>query len=149
MADITVQTEIKAGLLPSLHNDLLQIFPLQPPPEARGKYLLAKFAQFVTNELPTYNEHKLDLLKKHAPKDDKNEPILKVTDFGNGQSSITIDPVDRAAFNKEDAELFNVVHKVNLPQLTHADLGKCPIPQGVYTRLLGVLIKDEPPPETI
>ena len=146
---IEVTTEIKAGLLPSLHADLLQIFPLQPPPEARGKYLFAKFAQFVANELPTYNEHKLDLLKKHAPKDEKNEPILKIVDTGNGQTSVSIDPVDRVAFAKEDAELFAVVHKVNLPQITHADLGKCPIPQGVYTRLLGVLIKDELPPEMV
>lgn len=147
MADITVTTEIKAGMLPQIHADLLQVFPLQPPPEARGKYLLAKFAQFVANELPDYNAQKLDLLRKHAPKDEKNEPILKITDMGGGQTAVAIDPVDPAAFAAEDLALFNTVHTVNLPMLTHADLGKCPIPQGVYTRLLGVLIKDELPPE--
>lgn len=145
MSDIQVTTELKAGLLPQIHADLLQVFPLQPPPPARGKYLLAKFAQFVANELPLYNAHKLDLLRKHAPKDATGQPILTTTDLGNGQSVMSIDPVDRAAFNAEDAALFHTIHTVNLPMLTHADLGNCPIPQGAYTRLLGVLIEDKLP----
>ncbi len=154
MSDIVIQTELKLGMVPSLHQDLLAVFPLQPPPSARGKWIFAKYAQAIASELPKYIEHKHDLLRKYAPKDEKAEPILVVTDFGNGQSQVSI-PTDhfkahpeiQAAFVKEDLELSNTPLVLNLPQLTHTDLGACPIPQGVYTRLLGVLIKDEIPPE--
>ncbi len=153
MADkIEIQTEIKAGFLPSIHADLLQIFPLQPPPTVRGKYILAKYAQAVANELPTFQQQKMDLLKKHAEKDEKGDPILLQVPGANGQVAVSIpsdwlakNPDVQMAFNKDDAELFNTPIKLNLPMLTHAELGECPIPQGVYTRLLGVLIRDEMP----
>jgi hypothetical protein len=137
---------IPAGMLPDLNAGLALIFPLQPPPPARGKYWIAKIAQAVATELPLYRQEKYELLRKHAPKDDKNEPMLRSTVLPNGQTRIDIDPVDRAAFTAEDASLGATPIVVpGVPQLTHADLGDCPIPQGVYTMMLGIIIKDEPP----
>jgi hypothetical protein len=135
-----------ARLLPALHGQMQTLFSLQPPPPPRGKYFFAKIAQKVAAELPLYNQQRFELLKKHAPLDEKGEPVLLVTDFGNGQSEVKIHPIDQAAFNTEDAELGSTpIVLAGIPLLTHAELGDCPIPQGAYTLMLGVLIKDEPP----
>ncbi len=135
-----------ARLLPVLHGALQSLFSLQPPPPSRGKYLFAKITQQVASELPLYSQQKFELLKKHAPKDDKGEPILQVIDLGNGQSEVKINPVDQAAFTAEDQALGSTpITLAGIAQLTHADLGNCPIPQGAYTLLLGVIVKDEPP----
>lgn len=135
------------GAVQAFSMDVQSIFTLQPPPAPRGKYWLAKISQFLSAEIPHYQQEKLDLLRKHAAKDDKGEPVLRVVDKGNGQQEINIDPVDRAAFVKDDGELYNTPVTIpGVPMLSHADLGDCPIPQGAYTRLLGTVILDEGPP---
>lgn len=143
------QISFPARLLPALYSAVQSTFSLQPPMTPRGKYLLAKIATGIAAELPHYQQQKFELLQKHAAKDEENAPILRVTDKGNGQSEVACDPVDKAAFNAEDANLGSTpVTLPGLSLLTHRDIGDCPIPQGPYSIMLGVLIEDPGhPPE--
>ncbi len=139
---------IKAGLLPGIKTQLDAVFSVTPPMPQPGKYYLAKAAQAVATELPLYLQQKLDLLKKHAPKDAQGEPVLTSVDQGNGQTAVSINPVDPAAFAAEDRALFDApVVLTGVPRLlTATDIGECPVPNAAYAALLGVLFADEPPP---
>lgn len=152
MADL----QIKAGHLPQLKTALDQLWALPVAPPQPGKYYFAKIAQAVANELPTFQQQKFELLKKHAPKDAKNEPIISVQDLGNGQSSVNVNlnaltPEQRAAYQAEDKALCEAL--ITLPGvpriLTNADLGACPVPQQAYALMLGVILEDKPPPEAV
>ncbi len=93
-----------------------------------------------------YQQAILGLMKKHAPKDDKGEPIWTVGTNAAGEQTVEVKPVDVAAYQAEKDTLDKeVVTIAGSRMITHAEIGKCPIPQWAYDVLLGVVIVDEPP----
>lgn len=141
MSDIT----FPASRLVDLSVAVAALFPLQPPPTPKGRYRLAKIAQAISNEIPEFQRARLEVMKKHAPKGESGEPILIHTQTPQG-TAVNCDPVDAAAFRADDADLGStVITLAGLAPLTHAELGDCPVPQGAFTAMLGVLILDEEP----
>lgn len=142
MADLS----FPAFKLPAIAEALGALHDLQPPLGVKAKYVVGRAAPKIAAEAQTYMNQKLDLMRKHAPRDEKNEPILVVTEIAPGKQSFQVTPVDPAAYKAEADALDNEV--IPIPgsrMITHAEVGACPIPQGAYNVLLGTVIVDEEP----
>ena len=122
MPDLTITTQQLSQLQPTL----AAISGLTPPPTPKGRYVLSKAQEKAAAEYTTYQKSLMDFIKTMVTQDEAGEPILE--DAGNGQVRFTIRPDKQdeyAAGTKGLAE--ESVTLIGVRQITHAELGACPI----------------------
>lgn len=122
MPDLTLTT----GQLAALHPVLIALDTLTPPPTPKGRYVLSKAATQVAAEHTAYQKVVLEFLKTVVTRDEKDEPIFTPTDAGG--VSFTIAPEKLADYQSGIAGLADEpVTLTGVRQITHAELGACPI----------------------
>ena len=142
MTDLTITTAQLTALQPVL----AQIEGLSPPPSPKGRYVLAKAAQKATAEHDTYQKAFKAFLDAMVVCDDEGKPI-----YGEGATAGTVS----FTIQKDKVDEFNAgatamgEEKVTLAgvrQITHAELGDCPITVAMEKVLVecGVLEDAEP-----
>ncbi len=139
---------IKPSQLVPLNAVLGGLFQLQPAPNAKGRYILARAVPTVGPALKIYTDQKLALLQLMAIKDVEGEPVSRDTgggniqfDLGNGFGNST--PEFDAALKAIDEE---VITLTDCRTITHAELGACPITVQMEAVLIdcGLLENKEP-----
>lgn len=122
MADITITTEQLADLAPVL----TEVLDLTPPPTAKGRYALAKVGAKVDPAFKVFAEQDAALAKRVATTDEKGAPVM--TALPGGQVHFNVRPEMQDEYTAErKAILAEPVVLTGVRQITHAELGACPI----------------------
>lgn len=123
MSDLTMTT----ATLTTLHPVLVALDTLTPPPTAKGRYVLSKAAAKVATEHTLYEKALMDFLKTVVTTDDKGEPLFTPAAEGRGVTfSIAVEKVEEYRVGMEGLANEPVV-LAGVRQITHAELGACPI----------------------
>lgn len=134
---------VKAGRLRNIAEALEAALTLTPPPTPKGRYALAKAAQAIKPAVATLQAEQMRHINEHATKNEKGEPDIKPTPNGHG---ILFKLADAPAYEKAIKDLFDEdIELAGIRQITHAELGDCPITAAQEAELLGVLIEDKEP----
>lgn len=148
MPDITIKAGRVLDLDLALNGGIvlggaaLGVLQLSPPPTPKGRYALSKVATPIVGHAEKYRENHTALLEKHARKDKDGKPVKDAIPGG-----FKYDLTDQAAFNAEKKEMDEEpIVLSGVRQITHAELGVCPI-TGAHERVLielGLLEDKEP-----
>lgn len=122
MSDLTMTT----ATLTTLHPVLTALDGLTPPPTPKGRYVLSKAAGKVAAEIEVYQKALSAFLKTVVTQDDKGEPIFTPVESGGVSFQIAADKIEEyrtgmTGLAEEQVTLAGV------RQITHAELGACPI----------------------
>lgn len=122
MPDITLTTDRLIVLAPVLG----AVEKLSPPPTPKGRYALAKAAAQVGPAFQLYVELEQKEIQRCGVKNDKDEVVAKVLPSGGIGFDLLPDLKDEynaaiKAMRSEEVTLTGV------RQITHAELGVCPI----------------------
>jgi hypothetical protein len=122
VSDITITTAQLKALAPALAG----ILQLSPPPTAKGRYALAKAGAKVDPAYKLFGEQDSALAARVAVKDKDGNPIIR--DMGNGLAGFDVRPDAKEEYQAEmKALLEEEVVLSGVRQITHAELGACPI----------------------
>lgn len=122
MPDITIKTSQLVELTPVL----AEVLRLSPPPTARGRYALAKVGGKVDPAYKLFAEQDQALAVRVATLDKDEKPILKALD--NGRIHFNVRPEMQEEYARESKALLEEeVVLSGVRQITHAELGVCPI----------------------
>jgi len=111
--------KIKAGDLRMIAEGLFEILKIDLP--VKPSYWLARIANKVESEMKAFETARMSLVKKHANKDEKGEPIL-IKDK-DGKPTNAYDVPDMETFNKEFDELVEQEIEININPIKLDTLG--------------------------
>lgn len=141
--------KIKARLIAGLHAALVGnpqspqgILKLSPPPTVKGRYALAKAVLALEPHVKLLVQQTTELAKRHAVTDAAGVPVVK---HEEGRSSYRLK--DAAAYRNEyEAMIEEEIELHGVRQITHAELGDCPITaEQESLLLLAGLLEDKEP----
>lgn len=122
MSDLTVT----ASQIAALHATLSAVERLSPPPTPKGRYVLSRASERVVAEAALIEKATMGLVRLCATVDDQNEPIL--TPDGEGRVSFSLRPEKVVEYQDALGGLMaESVVLAGVRQITHAELGECPI----------------------
>lgn len=139
---------IKAELVVMLGEVLAGATNLSPPPTPKGRYALSKAAIALGKHPQLYQDQKKALLEKHAvlvdgkPSSKELAPGVLQFDMGKGFGNTTPEfDADLKELNDEEITLSGV------RQITHAELGACPITAAQEAVLIRAGLLEDREPE--
>lgn len=121
MADITISTKQLADLAPVLG----EVLRLSPPPIAKGRYALAKAGAKAVPAFELFAEQDQALARRCATVDKDGKPIW--TALANGTAFTVRDEMKEEYAAEKKALFSEEVVLSGVRQITHAELGQCPI----------------------
>lgn len=140
--------KVAAKDIPLLHvainggDGVVGILHLSPPPSLKARYVLAKASKVIAAEMALFQEKNLELITRHAKKNADGESIKQELENGNAIYQM----VDPKQYKKEYEEMFSEpVELIGIRQLTHAELGDCPLTAFHESILLGNILEDKEP----
>lgn len=137
MAEIT----IPSGTLHNVANVLAAMASLTPPPEPKGRYVLARALPAIQKAAEEHGKAFTEFLQGAATKKDDGTP--NITAHDNGTLSFVIASEHLEAY-RDIQSLPTAIPGVRM--ITHAELGACPITieQEAVLITAGLLADEEP-----
>jgi len=110
--------KIKAGETVNMFSGLVDILKIKMP--MKPAYWLARIADRIESERKAFLETRMKLIKQHAKKDKKGEPMFKKDKDGN--PTLEYDIPDVETYNKEFDELVNQEIEININPVKLSDI---------------------------
>lgn len=123
--------KLKAGDIRNIGSGLIEILKIELP--VKPSYWLARIANKVNSEQKAFETARMNLVKKHAKKDKKGEPL--VIKDKDGKPTQNYDVPDVEAFNKEFVELTEQEIEINVDPIKLEALGDIKIKPVILAKL--------------
>ena len=123
--------KIKTGDLRNIGSGLMEILKIELP--VKPSYWLARIANKIGSEQKAFETTRMNLVKKHAKKDKKGNPL--VIKDKDGKPTNNYDVPDIEAFNKEFNELTEQEIEINIDPIKLDALGDIKIKPVILAKL--------------
>jgi hypothetical protein len=129
--------EIKAGEFRNINAGLNEILQKELP--VKQAYWLARFLNKLDSEEKAFEKARINLVTKHAKKDDKGKPLFKKDKDGKDLNEYDIPDLD--AFTKEFELLIEEKIEIEFTPIKLSDLGDIKIKPIVLAQLEKIIIE--------
>jgi len=131
-----VMIKLKAGDLRNIGSGVMEILKIELP--VKPSYWLARIATKIDSELKAFETARMNLIKKHAKKDKKGNPL--VIKDKDGKPTNNFDVPDIEAFNKEFKELTEQEFEINVDPIKLDALGDIKIKPVILAKLEKIIV---------
>ena len=123
--------KIKAGDFRNIGSGLMEILGIELP--VKPSYWLGRIANKISSEQKVFETARMALVKKHAKKDKKGNPL--VIKDKDGKPTNSFDIPDMEAFNEEFKKLTELEIDIDIDLIKLDALGDIKIKPGILARL--------------
>ena len=123
--------KLKAGELRNIGSGLMEILKIELP--VKPSYWLGRIANKISSEQKVFETARMSLIKKHAKKDKKGNPL--VIKDKDGKPTNNFDVPDIEAFNKEFEELNKQEFEISIDPIKLDALGDIKIKPVILAKL--------------
>ena len=123
--------KLKAGELRNIGSGLMEILRIELP--VKPSYWLGRIANKISSEQKVFETARMALIKKHAKKDIKGNPL--VIKDKDGKPTNNFDVPDIEAFNKEFEELNKQEFEISIDPIKLDALGNIKIKPVILAKL--------------